>query len=764
MSKKYKTKFAQQWLDPTTHSTWTWLHEVTADSYKAGCKLCKSTFDVGNMGISSIISHEKGKKHATHVEDAQSSRPLFQFATSVKLTTSASSATSDDLSMATTDSQGQEMPQTSNTQKAGSCGLVPGISQYLVKDAVTRAEIRWALSGVMSHSSLRASGNAAELFKLMFPDSDIASKFSMGKDKCAYVVTYGLGPFFKQQLVDVVTSCSFYAISFDESLNKVAQKGQMDIVVRFWSETNQEVATRYLTSTFLGHSTSSDLLQAFTDAIVGNKMDLSKMIHVASDGPNVNLKFARELKEHLRGDPDSAEFFDIGTCSLHIIHGAYKNAHNKCGWKVQDFLRALYYLFKDFPSRRDDYVTASKSEVFPLPFCGIRWVENSDVIQRAYEILPNVSKYIAAVQKKPPASATFQKVSTAIKEDKMLSAKLGFLHSIASQLETYLIKYQSNKPLLPFVYSDLYLLMRSLLTRFIKPDVMSTVKDASKLLSLDVRNTKHHKVIHDIDIGFAASSVCKTASGQDVLQFKHECRSFLECLCTRLLEKCPLKYRLVKGATCLSPQVMLGSSELRQSRITVALEVFVEAKRISAAGADTVKREYMELCEKDFVKNKLKVFSVTKDRLDHALNEIVQSEGSDIALQNFMKQILVIFHGNAAVERSFSFNKEFLVENLHEDSLIAQRHVYDAVLAHGGVDKVDITKAMILQVRSAGTSRNECLKKKQDEKQKKSETLKRINADIKQLEAKKAKISQQAREECEAVNDELKRLKECLKC
>jgi hypothetical protein len=58
MSKKYKTKFAQQWLDPTTHSTWTWLHEVTADSYKAGCKLCKSTFDVGNMGISSIISLE----------------------------------------------------------------------------------------------------------------------------------------------------------------------------------------------------------------------------------------------------------------------------------------------------------------------------------------------------------------------------------------------------------------------------------------------------------------------------------------------------------------------------------------------------------------------------------------------------------------------------------------------------------------------------------------------------------------------------------
>lgn len=37
-----------------------------------------------------------------------------------------------------------------------------------------------------------------------------------------------------------------------------------------------------------------------------------------------------------------------------------------------------------------------------------------------------------------------------------------------------------------------------------------------------------------------------------------------------------------------------------------------------------------------------------------------------------MKKILIPFRGNAAVERSFSFNKEFLLENLQEDGLIAQ--------------------------------------------------------------------------------------------
>ena len=101
----------------------------------------------------------------------------------------------------------------------------------MVKDSTTRAETMWALNSVMSHSSLRDSATASELFHLMFPDSDIAASFKMQKDKAAYVVTYGLGPFFQDQLSDIVRKCKFFSISFDESLNKVSQKGQMDIVI-----------------------------------------------------------------------------------------------------------------------------------------------------------------------------------------------------------------------------------------------------------------------------------------------------------------------------------------------------------------------------------------------------------------------------------------------------------------------------------------------------------------------------------------------------
>jgi len=199
-------------------------------------------------------------------------------------------------------------------------------------------------------------------------------------------------------------------------------------------------------------------------------------------------------------------------------------------------------------------------------------------------------------------------------------------------------------------------------------------------MAVDFSKKDNVKILHDIDIGFAASSAWKSASGLDVLWLREECCSFLQQLCTKLTAKCPLKYRVIKGATCLDPEVMVND-DLRQMRITCALEVFIEKKWLSASAADVIKREYVELCEKTNITRKLKDFRRDRDRLDAVLHDILEQEKATIGLKTFVQQMLSLFHGNAAVERSFSINKECLVENLLEDSLVAQRVVYDAVSA-----------------------------------------------------------------------------------
>ena len=72
------------------------------------------------------------------------------------------------------------------------------------------------------------------------------------------MTVHGLAPYFQRQLVNKIQQCEHIVVGFDESLNKVAQRQQMDLNVRFWNNETNEVETRYLTSEFLGRSSAMD--------------------------------------------------------------------------------------------------------------------------------------------------------------------------------------------------------------------------------------------------------------------------------------------------------------------------------------------------------------------------------------------------------------------------------------------------------------------------------------------------------------------------
>lgn len=138
---------------------------------------------------------------------------------------------------------------------------------------------------------------------------------------------------------------TFFCLSLDESLNKISQTKQMHIIVRYFDCSKNEITSRYLTSTFLGHSTAKDLLESFTTCLSNLGLSLDKVIQIETDGPNVNLKFLRDFADHVKEEFDS-KLLDIGTCSLHIVHGVFKTAHKQTKWEIHEFLRCIYYLFK----------------------------------------------------------------------------------------------------------------------------------------------------------------------------------------------------------------------------------------------------------------------------------------------------------------------------------------------------------------------------------------------------------------------------------
>ena len=132
----------------------------------------------------------------------------------------------------------------------------------------------------------------------MFPDSQIAAKFTCGSRKTSYLLCFGLATHFKEMLMKAVKG--YFTILFDESLNKKCQAKQMDIHVRFWE--GDKVVTRYFGSQFLGHATANDMVQHFEESVVNSGLPICNLAQISMEGPSVNWKFFTDMKKKLADD------------------------------------------------------------------------------------------------------------------------------------------------------------------------------------------------------------------------------------------------------------------------------------------------------------------------------------------------------------------------------------------------------------------------------------------------------------------------------
>ena len=123
-----------------------------------------------------------------------------------------------------------------SSSNAASCSnkQQQSLDKFVTQDEVTRAELLWAMNVSYKHFSYRSCSDVVSLFQSMFTDSNIASQVTLGKTKVAYYITHGLAPYFHNELKNSISQCRYPVACFDESLNDVVQKGQMDICLRFW--------------------------------------------------------------------------------------------------------------------------------------------------------------------------------------------------------------------------------------------------------------------------------------------------------------------------------------------------------------------------------------------------------------------------------------------------------------------------------------------------------------------------------------------------
>ena len=105
--------------------------------------------------------------------------------------------------------------------------------------------------------------------------------------------------------------------------------------------------------------------------------------------------------------------------------------------------------------------------------------------------------------------------------------------------------------------------------------------------------------------------------------------------------------------------------------------------------------------------------------------------------------LLVLLHGQASVERGFSVNKEFEVENLANQSLVAQGLVCDHIDAVGGILNVSIAQPLFASSSAARKRYKRYLEQQRQNKksEERSQKRKSLLTDIEELKEKKRRMS-----------------------
>ena len=228
------------------------------------------------------------------------------------------------------------------------------------------------------------------------------------------------------------------------------------------------------------------------------------------------------------------------------------------------------------------------SEVFPLQFCGHRWLEDKRVAERAVEMWLSLTTYITEILKKlksqVPTSSSFSTVKSAVL-NKLTTAKLEFFMSIAAAMRPYLQTFQSDGPLLPFITSELETLLRTLMGKFMKRAVLEGANSAYKIAKLNVLDSATHVAPSGVDIGFAAKTTLekvykeKKISQLQVLEFRKECESMLTTTVAKIQERSPLKYNFARKLASLDPRVMVSNPDQAVKMFQEVLQRLIEIER-----------------------------------------------------------------------------------------------------------------------------------------------------------------------------------------
>lgn len=350
--------------------------------------------------------------------------------------------------------------------------------------------------------------------------------------------------------------------------------------------------------------------------------------------------------------------------------------------------------------------------------------------------------------------------------DPLFKVRLSVFMTIGKLLQRFLVEFQTDAPMIPFMWESVECIMLNLLQRVVKREVLEK-QDRLKQSHTVVKLVEEVLVSpKEVNIGFGATAALQQAKKKsnptDISQCLLDCRSFIVAVVQKLQQRSPLKHKILRDFACLDPTVICSEGDDKMRLLNGALTSLVECQRLSGDEADQAKDFYLSLCSKEVVRQQLLAYQRSSTRLDHFLCQLIDDHRASTskAFRKFVDIVLCLSHGQATVERGFSLNKALLVENQLERSLIAHRVARDYIQnkCDSNVENCQVDRELIIAARNAH-NRFKTSKAKDELQQKEALKLAEEKRKKKEALAEKERDRKRLRLQLDALDEEITCLK-----
>ena len=286
------------------------------------------------------------------------------------------------------------------------------------------------------------------------------------------------------------------------------------------------------------------------------------------------------------------------------------------------------------------------------------------VTDRMLEVWPNMIQIVSFWDKLPkskqPCCKSYLSIHDAV-EDPLTVTKLTFFSFICVLLQPYLINFQSDKLMVPYLYTELKAIIKSLMELIVKPDLLDKCKNGAQLHRVDLTKEENLLPLKEINLGFGVTDKIKnlrkddTASNAQIRAFVIDAQ--LKIL-GQMFERSPILSSFVRFATVIDPAVILTlDKRALQNRMKGLLNELLSAKILSAFDCEEALSEFSTFYGKEFKKycSTFEDFKEKEHRLDDFWFQQVKVYNYE-KLSFVVKLILTLSHGQASVELEFSVN------------------------------------------------------------------------------------------------------------